>query len=70
MLQWHEVLLAAVRQDTTLKPTVCARALYIVQVAVYDAWAAYSPAATGVHWDTSKIVRQPGPVHLHSLWLC
>ncbi len=58
MLKWHEVLLAAIRLDPELKPTVCARALYIVQVAVYDAWAAYSPAAKGVYWDTSKILRQ------------
>ncbi len=28
-----------------------ARALAIVHTAMYDAWAAYDPVATGVHWD-------------------
>lgn len=45
--QWNEVLLEAIRGDYA-RPTVHARNLYHVSVAMWDAWAAYEPGATGV----------------------
>jgi hypothetical protein len=55
VLQWHEVLLGAVRAYSGhfSYPTAVARALFIVQSAVYDTWAAYNDTAIGVYWDTS-----------------
>lgn len=45
--QWNEELLHAIRNDFA-RPTVHARNLFHISVAVWDAWAAYSPAADGV----------------------
>ena len=42
--RWNEVLLQAIRNDYA-RPTVHARNLFHVSAAMYDAWAAYSPAA-------------------------
>lgn len=44
---WNEELLAAIRRDTP-RPTVHARNLFHLSVAMYDAWAAYDPVALGV----------------------
>lgn len=44
--QWNEVLLDAVRLSFP-DPPVHARNLFHVSVAMYDAWAAYDPVATG-----------------------
>lgn len=45
--RWNEQLLGAVRRDLP-RPTVHARNLFHTSVAVWDAWAAYEPAAEGV----------------------
>jgi len=42
--QWNEVLLEAIRNDFA-RPTVHARNLFHVSVAMYDAWAAYDSVA-------------------------
>lgn len=42
--QWNEVLLDAIRRDTP-RPTVHARNLFHVSVAMYDAWVAYDETA-------------------------
>ncbi len=42
--QWNEVMLDAIREDLA-RPPVQARNLFHVSVAIYDAWAAYSPTA-------------------------
>ncbi|KAK9845834.1 hypothetical protein WJX81_003818 [Elliptochloris bilobata] len=49
--KWHEVLLAAVRGFSTACPfpTAIARQLFVVQAAVYDAWARYDSKALGVY---------------------
>jgi hypothetical protein len=44
--QWNEELLAAIRLDFPA-PTVHARNLFHLSVAMYDAWAAYDPTASG-----------------------
>ncbi len=43
--QWSEVLLQAIRDDLA-RPTVHARNLFHVSIAMYDAWAAYDEAAS------------------------
>jgi hypothetical protein len=48
--QWNEALLDAVRRDLPA-PTVHARNLFHVSAAMWDAWAAYDPDATGVFVD-------------------
>lgn len=42
---WNEQALAAIRRDAP-RPTVHARNLFHLSVAMYDAWAAYDPVAT------------------------
>src|SRR3990172_8234493 len=51
---WDEALLDAIRRDLPA-PTVHARNLFHVSAAMWDAWAAYDPAADGV-FVTEKIV--------------
>ena len=48
--RWNEVLLDAIRRDLPA-PTVHARNLYHTSAAMWDAWAAYEPAANGVFVD-------------------
>lgn len=43
---WNEVMLEAIRLDTG-RPTVAARNLFHVSVAMYDAWATYDAVAVG-----------------------
>ncbi|MCB2223952.1 MAG: vanadium-dependent haloperoxidase [Actinobacteria bacterium] len=45
--RWNEVLLDAIRRDLPA-PTIHARNLFHTSAAMWDAWAAYDPAATGV----------------------
>ena len=45
--RWNEVLLDAIRRDLPA-PTVHARNLYHTSAAMWDAWAAYDPAAKGI----------------------
>ena len=47
---WNEQLLWAIRLDTA-RPTVHARNLFHLSVAMWDAWAAYHPDAGGVFVD-------------------
>jgi len=51
--QWNEQLLSAIRRDFA-RPTVHARNLFHVSMAMWDAWAAYDPTA-----DTF-LVHEPG----------
>ena len=55
--QWNEGLLSAIRVDFA-RPTVHARNLYHVSVAMWDAWAVYDPVADGV-LVTEKIELDP-----------
>ncbi len=55
--QWNEELLSAIRVDFA-RPTVHARNLYHVSVAMWDAWAVYDPVADGV-LVTEKIELEP-----------
>ena len=55
--QWNEQMLSAIRLDYA-RPTVHARNLYHVSVAMWDAWAAYTDNADGVMF-TEKIVVNP-----------
>lgn len=54
-----QLLLGAVRANTSQAPTVVARALYVVQSAVYDAWAAYDEIAVGINWQKDLVYRRP-----------
>ena len=45
--QWDEAILSAIRIDTP-RPTVHARNLYHLSAGMYDAWAAFDPAAKGI----------------------
>ncbi len=45
--RWNEQILGAIRRDLP-RPTVHARNLYHLSAAMWDAWAAYDRAATGV----------------------
>ncbi|MHC4427757.1 MAG: DUF6851 domain-containing protein, partial [Planctomycetota bacterium] len=45
--QWNELLLESIRNDYA-RPTIHARNLYHVSVAMYDGWAVYEPNADGV----------------------
>ncbi len=45
--EWNEAVLAAIRSDFPA-PTIHARNLFHSSAAMWDAWAAYDPAATGV----------------------
>ena len=47
---WDDALLDAIRRDTPA-PTVHARNLFHVSAAMWDAWAAYDPGATGYFVD-------------------
>jgi hypothetical protein len=44
VLAWNQQVLDTIQQ-TTLAPTIAARALAVVHTAIYDAWAAYDPVA-------------------------
>src|SRR3954447_8861120 len=60
---WDDALLDAIRRDTPA-PTVHARNLFHVSAAMWDAWAAYDPDATGyfvkekLHADDVEAARE------------
>ncbi len=56
--QWNEVLLGAIRVDYA-RPTIHARNLYHVSVAMWDAWAVYDDVADGI-FNTEKLPDGPG----------
>jgi hypothetical protein len=56
VLQWDEELLQAVRALPP-GPTVVARAIAVVHTAIFDAWAAYDPKATGTR--LGRTLRRP-----------
>jgi hypothetical protein len=56
--EWNEVLLEAIRHDLPA-PTVHARNLYHVSAAMWDAWAAYDPVASGVFVHEKLEARDP-----------
>lgn len=51
--EWNEALLEAIRGDFA-RPTVHARNLFHVSVAMWDAWAAFDPDARGFLYDTEE----------------
>jgi hypothetical protein len=57
VVQWNAVTLQAVR-NTRFAPTLTARALAIVHTCMYDAWAAYDPAAIGTRYG-GRLRRPP-----------
>ena len=67
VLQWNELLLAAVRVAGPT-PTVVARALAVLHNSIYDAWAAYDAKAIDVNWSSnlrtsiSKVTPVPSPI--------
>src|SRR5688572_1067642 len=59
--RWNERLLASIRKDLA-RPTVHARNLWYVSVAMWDSWAAYDPVArTFLHHE--KAAAAPEDVH-------
>ena len=58
--QWNEALLSAIRVDYA-RPTVHARNLYHVSVAMWDAWAVFDPVPDGV-LVMEKIELEPSEV--------
>jgi hypothetical protein len=54
VLRWSAATLEAIRHST-LPPPAVARALAIVHTCIYDAWAAYDPIATGVHYHDKRV---------------
>lgn len=57
---WDEALLDAIRRDFPA-PTVHARNLFHASAAMWDAWAAYDPAADGVFVDVAADARNVVP---------
>src|SRR5436305_11406614 len=56
VIQWNNAALQGVR-DSKIGPPMVARALFIVQNCIYDAWAAYDPTAVGTIYGGS--LRRP-----------
>ncbi|MFN3244194.1 MAG: vanadium-dependent haloperoxidase [Planctomycetota bacterium] len=56
--EWNELLLESIRSDFA-RPTVHARNLYHVSVAMWDAWATYSPTADCVLFDEEHPTTDP-----------
>ena len=54
--RWNEAALNAIRRDLPA-PTIHARNLFHVSAAMWDAWAAYDPNATGVFVDEKHSAR-------------
>ena len=55
---WNEALLDAIRRDFPA-PTVHARNLFHLSAAMWDAWAAYDPAASGYFVSEKQVSDQP-----------
>ena len=53
--QWNDLLLEAIRNDFA-RPTVHARNLFHVSIAMYDAWAAYDQKATTYIFPKSELI--------------
>ena len=51
---WNELLLDSIRRDFA-RPTVHARNLYHVSIAMWDAWATYSPTSDCVLFDAQLV---------------
>jgi hypothetical protein len=60
VLRWNEATLQAIR-DTRPGPPQTARAIAVVHTAIYDAWAAYDPVATGTRLGDD--LRRPTAEH-------
>jgi len=58
VLQWNTAALRGVR-DAGFGPPIVARALAIVHICIYDAWAAYDPVAVGTRYGAA-LRRPPG----------
>ncbi len=58
MLQWNTAALRGGR-DAGFGPPIVARALAIVHICIYDAWAAYDPVAVGTRYGAA-LRRPPG----------
>ena len=51
--QWNERALEVIRAEKPV-PTVITRSLHIAHAAMYDAWAAYDPAAAGAYFNPNS----------------
>jgi PAP2 superfamily len=60
VIQWNQAALQGVR-DSTLGPPMVARALFILNNCIYDAWAAYDDTAVGTVYGGS--LRRPSGEH-------
>ena len=60
VVKWNQVALDAVRNSPP-RPTVNSRALFLLHTSMYDAWAAYSPVATGTQLGSQ--LRRPSAEH-------
>ena len=60
VVKWNQVALDAVRNSPP-RPTVNSRALFLLHTSMYDAWAAYSPVATGTQLGSQ--LRRPSSEH-------
>jgi hypothetical protein len=54
--QWNDILLEAIRNDFA-RPTVHARNLFHISIAMYDAWAAYDETADTYIFPESDIIK-------------
>ncbi len=60
--QWNEMLLEAIRSSGA-KPTETTYQLYLTSAAVYDAWAAYDPAAYGQYSQLDRPAAEHDMAH-------
>ena len=63
VVEWNQVALEAIRNSPP-KPTVNSRALFLLHTSIYDAWAAYHPAANGTQLGGQ--LRRPASEHVES----
>jgi len=67
--EWNEVLLESIRNDLA-RPTIHARNLYHVSIAMWDAWATYDPTANTVLFQEDHATSAPNIDQLRSEAIC
>ena len=67
--EWNEVLLESIRNDLA-RPTIHARNLYHVSIAMWDAWATYDATANTVLFQEDHATTAPNVDQLRSEALC
>ncbi|MDB4453974.1 hypothetical protein N9188_00895, partial [bacterium] len=67
--EWNEVLLESIRNDLA-RPTIHARNLYHVSIAMWDAWATYDATANTVLFQEDHATTAPNVDQLRSEAIC